>query len=401
MDNSQNVLNRTRGLLAILGIVLHSATIFRPDSQLPMASLESHWIFGSIVQLIHSFRMEAFFLVAGIAIFFAHRKLSSKNILVSRAMRLGVPLLTTLILLNIPTVMLLNAIGVDLDNTIGQKGRSAHDSLNFVNTAVHHLWFLIDLIVFSTAYIVVAGLYKHSGESTKQIATKLKDILEAVPVPIWFILIPAALCGPMAMAKLFPALRVPLPIVGSPLGLLYFGGYFALGATLASQTNRLEIIMKWRPNILLTAACLSAMSFYGIDKLSSSSSLGPNAIVQLAHNTIALALTYITIQLIQTLNQKARKKLDSLGEASYTIFLVHHPIIWILAGLMQHSNLPIFVQFSILLFVTYETSLMLHRKVVAVTRPGRLLLNGISEPSKVSRSSLGKSFSANKTKSID
>lgn len=54
-----------RSVLMILGVVLHSALIFRPQRSWVIFSNHTHEIANLIVLAIHSFRMPAFFIISG------------------------------------------------------------------------------------------------------------------------------------------------------------------------------------------------------------------------------------------------------------------------------------------------------------------------------------------------
>ena len=88
-----------RASLMLLGIPFHAALIYLPEFEWNVVSPDKNWVMSPIAGFIHSFRMEAFFLLSG---FFAAMLLSRRERwtwLKSRYARLGIPLLTSALLL--------------------------------------------------------------------------------------------------------------------------------------------------------------------------------------------------------------------------------------------------------------------------------------------------------------
>ena len=93
-----------RGLLAFLGIVIHSAGIYAPK-YLPLSDPQNYLFFRYVQDAIHAFRMEAFFILSGCAAYIVSRK-KTNNFLLNRTVRLFIPFVTIALLLNWPIFQL-------------------------------------------------------------------------------------------------------------------------------------------------------------------------------------------------------------------------------------------------------------------------------------------------------
>ena len=94
MDNRRYYgLDALRGSLMMLGIVLHAAMFYVADSPIPIPTdHNTSYVFDFLLFLIHSFRMQAFFVLAG---FFAALLVTRRGIratLVDRAKRILAPM---------------------------------------------------------------------------------------------------------------------------------------------------------------------------------------------------------------------------------------------------------------------------------------------------------------------
>jgi fucose 4-O-acetylase-like acetyltransferase len=128
-----------RGPLALLGIVLHLCTFYNPTSKFPVTR-EHYWVTVAVSDLIHSFTMEAFMLIAGVAFAIQIKKHNELSFLWNRTKRLLLPLTLTAALLNYPVYLLFS--GGKLGQTKSLLDAPAH-------ATIMHLWFLRDLFLVS------------------------------------------------------------------------------------------------------------------------------------------------------------------------------------------------------------------------------------------------------------
>ena len=131
-------LDAARGVLMGLGLLLHTANIYSPGAGWLVDDPQAHPFFGWLSDVIHVFRMPAFFWISGYfcALMFLRR--GNGAMLRLRLPRLLLPLLATLLLLNTLQDLLVG----------WAAGRTTQEVLA-AGLHLHHLWFLVDLLVFT------------------------------------------------------------------------------------------------------------------------------------------------------------------------------------------------------------------------------------------------------------
>jgi glucan biosynthesis protein C len=153
-------LDAARGILMMLGILLHTANIYRPGSTWLLADADANAdIFTLLARAIHVFRMPAFFWISG---YFTAMTLLRKGpaaLLLTRATRLLVPLIVVASTLNVAQDLLLASY----------KGQSL--AWADLRLHAHHLWFLIDLVAFTLLLCALApalrALQRRAGDAPR------------------------------------------------------------------------------------------------------------------------------------------------------------------------------------------------------------------------------------------
>lgn len=146
-------LDGARASLMLLGVPFHAAMVYSTQGW-EISSPETSDLLTVFAHGSSAFRMPAFFLVAGFFAAMMLNKLARLPFLRTRLVRLGVPLLTCLVLISPVQVWLLE-VASRIDGLSGPMARS------FFNTEgelygdagrvwVAHLWFLIDLMLYTT-----------------------------------------------------------------------------------------------------------------------------------------------------------------------------------------------------------------------------------------------------------
>jgi len=157
-------LDTLRGSLMLLGIVLHAAmpfAVLEHDASISFRDPERMSIvFDFIIAIIHSFRMQLFFVVGG---FFASILLFERGIhsmLINRLRRLGGPLALSLLILWPLTFIALfyaqsTAAGASVKEIL-----SLVPHLPFFPIQLAHLWFLYTLFLLSMMFAAAAVLLR-------------------------------------------------------------------------------------------------------------------------------------------------------------------------------------------------------------------------------------------------
>ena len=160
-----------RSVLMVLGVVLHAAKVYTVSGRWELHdSAATNPLFDGIVALISSFRMPAFFVIAG---FFAQMTLERhgrKYFLWHRLRRLAIPFLATALLLNSLQLWLQYRLPVLAESSLPFPGSVAEIFTS--GRWLQHLWFLVDLLIFSLFALPLSKSVATKSVATKTVATK-------------------------------------------------------------------------------------------------------------------------------------------------------------------------------------------------------------------------------------
>jgi glucans biosynthesis protein C len=344
-----------RGLLAFLGILLHSGRIYAPNTFV-LSNPETHIIFKYLVDTIHAFRMEAFFVLSGSAAMLVHRK-AQGSFIKNRLIRLAVPLLVTTLVFNIPLLDLV--ILVHGQTPFAKQNISVFEWTYWLNGDwLIHLWFIRNLLFYTLAFILFVKI--------SPVIQALHWLAKTIPRSNWTALGVFVLIAPASLAHLWPHLGQPilgegLAVLGSVREHIHYATFFALGLGLAYSTQSIVRFATFTPSALIQsilicgAACFvnfGPLSDQGFAELLHNKTL-TKVLLEIIRQTSVIALIYLTIQLVATLRHTLlRNTLQRWAKGSYIVYLVHQPIIWFLALALQPFHAPMAVKFFFMLIAT-------------------------------------------------
>ncbi|MDO7841671.1 acyltransferase family protein [Sphingomonas immobilis] len=320
----------TRALLMLLGIPFHAALAFQTGWWI-VATHNHSIVLDYAAEAIHLFRMPAFFLVAG---YFAAMLLARRapgDWLRGRVMRLGVPLVAALLTL----IPVLN-IACELSNFAPGAALASFWNLSLTSGGywVRHLWFLIVL------------LYLSGGAA---LAVRAVPSLRTLRLPVgadgWVARHPlAALLAVATLAGLFEAgaietfytahlnTTIPQEILrlDDLLGAL---PWFGIGLVLQRSPQGREAFTRfdWRWTVLAVVAVAGSLMLF---------KTAPPPVYRFAGSIAALLVTQSIIAGARRAFDRPSAMVDRIVRRSFTIYLVHVPVIAWLALLADHWSLP-------------------------------------------------------------
>ncbi len=329
-------LQKIRGLLAFLGVVLHSSAFYgatsgnfktdQPANPLPV-----------LVHVIHSFRMEVFFLLSGLTLAYLHSRQTPSHLMRQRMSRLGTPLVLSLVFLIVPLIML----------SEGRPGAYAipRFALPVNENWFFHLWFLRDLLLFT---FLSCWFAQWSNRKNIRPGDFLSQRVGGIG--FWALVCVASLVVP-ALSKLFPWLRENLAIVGQPVALLQNGIFFCAGSLLAKHPKALLQLERINyPKTLLAVSLLCCAPF-----------IVGTPFYPALHTLFILAGGYLSIVLGVAMSRRLPVVMKKLNEASYTTFIVHYPLLAMFFLATYDSPLPTLVKWAGAIFFTQISCLALDR----------------------------------------
>ena len=228
-----------------LGVVLHSAQVFNPEQSWTIYSDNVSNLARFLAAFIHAFRMPAFFVVSGFFFALTFRKFGAVELLKRRLIRIGVPLVSTALLLNTAQHAIL----------VNAGWRNPDIERFFLDGGwVAHLWFLVNLIVYFSCAAAVGALVPNLVRRAGRIVAKAVPILSA---EVLFLILPFALVFVAALGK------AGLPLYPKFLGFLQlyqflqYAPYFIFGILVGSIPGLLERLQASKPLFCLPTLLLS------------------------------------------------------------------------------------------------------------------------------------------------
>ena len=373
-----HALDNLRAVAMLLGIVLHAALSFM--------TLPIPWIardaggslgFDLMVGVIHGFRMQLFFFLAG---YFGHllwQRLGMKDFLKQRWRRIGIPFLLGMVTL-VPLIIVVWGW-----SEMRAEPRPAHrqyGGLTLFSIPTGHLWFLEMLLLLygGAALVAWGGKVKCSAWLPRLDAAF--DWFIAQPWKPLLLVPPTVLClwdGPMlgeidaAGLRLLPAARA----------VVYYGLFFLIGWWLHRRRHQLDALRGW----LKTYSALAVLAFLALGachlaqvKPADPHFLRVKLLALAAAALYAWLMTFAVTGWFLRFAGQHQPWIRYLADASYWCYLLHLPLVLWLQVLVAQWQMNGWLKFSGIMLVTMLLLLASYHACVRYTWIGRML-NGPRE----------------------
>jgi hypothetical protein len=287
-----------------------------------------------------------------------------------------VPLVATAALMNLPAMQI-------AEHFLGKPGEGVFSantlSIDFwlAGDWLMHLWFVRNLIFYTFIYAVLA----RSEIFCAAIRWALLKLTFQAKAADYSIIVAASMFAallPAMFGFIFPGLHEPIlgksdALLGTGFEAVWYSVYFAAGLLLASKPEILLGITRLHPQTVLLCLAICALNcfFIMLDLTKANiadvfvSSLLSKVVLELFKQATTVSLIYLTVQ--------AAAGLQALGfiatvrqwaKASYTIYLVNLPVIWLFSLGLRQIEGPIFLKFCILVMATLAVCLAFHALIV-------------------------------------
>jgi peptidoglycan/LPS O-acetylase OafA/YrhL len=376
LKNAWQLLWDCRGLLAFLGIVIHSARIYAPaHAPYALADASTSQFFQYMAESIHAFRMEGFFVLSGAAAYTVLNK-NSQNFLANRTMRLLVPFVVTALLLNLPIFQF-------AEHVLGKPPEGIF-SANIVNIDfwlagdwMMHLWFIRNLIFYTFIYAALARSVLFCA-AVRWLLAKLTFHAKAANYSVIGLAVALVALLPATVGFLIPSFHEPIlgkgnTLLGTGMEAVSYFIYFGAGLLLARKPEALLVITSTRPQIIVCCSAICALNgLFAITGITSQdlanvliSSLLSKVLLELFQQCSTLSLLYLVVQCVVGLRLIGlTSTMQAWAKASYTIYLVHLPVIWLFSLGLRLIDGQIFLKFCILVTACLAVCLAFHSLIV-------------------------------------
>jgi len=349
-------LDAMRGVLMILGVVLHSAQVFNPRQEWLLYSQKSTVLAPILIDAIHLFRMPAFFIISGYFAVLTLRKYGSSKFLKVRIQRIIIPLLVTAITLNSLQTYLLSKFNW-LDFYLKEY---------FLNGEwVSHLWFLINLVFYFIFAFILVKVFKNRVYRWLKYIDK---IIYKVPFIIIMLLLPFVVIGFLAIGKIYTMKG----IIDSSALLLYLP-FFLFGMLLQGHKGLLVKFTELSP---LVSFFMIVLGLYIVNCLSQYDGF---IWFLIKFYFIALGMWFsasLCFYIFKRFADNYSKIFMYLSDASYSVYLFHHVFVIAVGLLFIHYDIGGIVGMFLLMFIVGTVSLLIHLLLISKINILSFLFNG-------------------------
>ncbi len=348
-----------RATLIVGGILFHAALPYRSTGTWNVVDTNRHAAFDYVSETISSFRMPAFFFVAG---FFCALTFTSRMAAVNLRKRLivfGVPFLACAVTIQ-PIQYALRVSREDPGHLVARvESTGFWQSYLSAGAFVSHLWFLINLIIYYCLVYLLIRILESRDQHRRRLGR-------------WWSAIPTHVLASKATIAFLSAVTI-LPVYSLLSRLPQIPGY------------GLEDLALYSPFFLAGYVCfidertLSALGRVGLLDLvllvaGAAVLLSGSVTNRVAAEIFGFWLFYQAAWTLGMLMLTAfRKWLDvdnaamrAVSDASYTIYLFHHLIVIVIATAVLPIPVPgaPWTKYLLVVFTTFLLTLVLHRRVI-------------------------------------
>ena len=354
-----------RAFLMLLGIPYHAAMAYNArvvwDIQSPEKSEILTFLSGALV----TFRMPAFFMVAGYFAAMMLEKRAPSAWLRGRLVRLGIPFLTGLALLapiQIAVIDLESALtgASSMSTALDQVGQDlVHPGANWIM----HLWFLPALLAYSGILVFLTAGRRFAP--VDRTLNQTEEILRKRPRLVLLYLILAASAWEVMIHLSHQDMltregALPYLLAHGIDPYLRYLPFFLIGIVLRASPDIRKALV-WTKGYGLpafgVAAAILAAALRGVE--ATNWGIAYNAL----DGAAAILLSFVLIGVAERFWNRPDPRIDRIVDASFSIYLLHHPIIYALAALLILTHWPPVVEFLLICLTTFALSYGLHRLI--------------------------------------
>ncbi|TWO31461.1 acyltransferase family protein [Seonamhaeicola sediminis] len=350
-------LDSLRAIMMLLGLVIHSVITYGTfdykvwQIQDPNAThISNDYILG----LIHAFRMQIFFVVAGFfgAMLFFER--TPVKMIKNRLERILYPFLVFVILLW-PTILfafsytsnVFRGIDTALEDTL-----SIFSNLEvFVPKSTYHLWFLYYLVLITFVSVILGFMFKKLPRVSLQISNGFSWTIKK---PIFRILILATITALVYVIMGTYSVNTSVSFVPDFNTFIYYFAFYSIGWILYQSKHLLHVFKKHDWINIVLGIGLFSIYFFMRDILNN------DILIIIKSIMVWLFVFGITGVFIRyTSNHSARMRY--ISDSSYWVYLVHVTLTALVPSFIVDWAIPstfkmlfVLITSGIICFVTYH-----------------------------------------------
>lgn len=354
-------MDSARAIFMIIGIYYHTAMIYSTNIVWRVAGEYTNVFFDYLIHAIH-FRMHGFYIISGFFAAFLIKKRGLNYFIKDRLIKLGIPLLF---------------VGFTLNYYMNLYSTNRELSDNFISYIfkaewLGHLWFLGNLII----YILFTSIYIKYVKGVK-FSPKIKTLLSRKLILLLSLLIFLSILFTFIGLFISKQINMYNLVFFSIPKLFEYLPFYIFGFILFTHRRILEKTLNMKILSSLSILSIPIFFFYSYIEIN----LGEIFIVKIFSVILCsyLATIFSLFVIVFFKNNNFLNKnnifMRKMSEASYTIYLIHQPLIIFLFHIIEPTNIP-FLGFLAISILTSLITYYLHFYVIQKINILYFLFNG-------------------------
>lgn len=350
-------LDALRSFLIVGVVLLHATQIYNPAKTWLIFSDNTTIVASYMILVLGWLLMPTFFMIAGYSSVISLNNHSNKSFFWKRISRLLIPLLTVVLIFNTIQALILVKFGWK-EYTIA----------SYINNGdwIQHVWFLINLIVYTIISILTLKYFK---EKVKHGIDFIIKQIESISIYKLFLFMPLISIILLILYRIVPdrLLGINLTQIIGYMPFYFFGILLFLDNKLLKKITNTSIVIDIFVLLLSAVIIKYVENFHDIE-----------------YRLIYYYFKYLGIWFISSLAftifykyfNFQSKLIFQISDASYSIYLIHHILVIIFGLFVIYLNVDFYI--GILIVFTFSTflSYILHKKLILSHKLFQLFING-------------------------
>lgn len=337
-------LDSLRAIMMLLGLVLHSAITFGIYSYGASWSIKDplaqHISNDFITWLIHAFRMQTFFVVAGFfgALLFYER--SPRKMMLNRLMRIVNPFFVFILILS-PLVLFsfgyTRMIFNDEPNAFYTMLAEFKNPLKWLPPRTFHLWFLYYLGMITYASVLLAALLRKTPKLTSGISLAFNWLITK---PILRIIVFGALTFGVYSIMGTSSVATSTSFIPDLNTFIYYSFFYLVGWILFKSKHLLDEFKRLDWVSLALGSALFCSYFFMYKSMH-------YQVLVVVKSLMVWSFIFGITGLFIRFGSIHSARMRYISDSSYWVYLVHLPLTAFIPGLIADWPLPATVKFLI------------------------------------------------------
>ncbi|MBU4530201.1 MAG: acyltransferase family protein [Hoeflea sp.] len=357
----------SRALYLVLGIPFHAAVIYSLSHEWSVSSPDKSQALTWFANFLHTFRMPGFFILAGMFSIMLLDRQGARAWLKSRLIRLGVPLVFATLLI-LPFQIVVQSVALTVSGALPMSELQSHiarELTHFGEPWISHLWFLWALTAYCVGLAALHALI--GGRGLRALAEG--GVAWVGDNRILSLAAFAAICELAALAQ--TEVTGASPYYGNAvINYNLYAPYFGLGVVLFYSRTLQDLLLKAGVRSFAAGVALVSLSQLPY------AGLFTHTLTVIAGLIGAVLIVGFISNLARRHFSRSDPRIRGLVDASFTIYLFHHPVVYVLATLFLLVNLPPLLEFALIApaagLIAYGIHLAVSRSAVLT-----LMFNGV------------------------